>query len=66
MRRILADCCAGAAGGQATKEPAIIFTKSRRRIGFPKAHGPRSVRRLQQGFATREIGFNDQFALQKS
>jgi hypothetical protein len=66
MRRILADCCVRAADDQTIEEPAIILMKSRRRIAFPKAHGPRSVRRLQQGFATGEIGFNDQFAVQKS
>jgi hypothetical protein len=40
--------------------------KSRRRIAFPKAGTTPIKTRLQQGFATSEIGFNDQFALQKS
>jgi hypothetical protein len=43
--------------------------KSRRRIAFLKAQDcadHASKRRLQQGFATGEMGFNDKFALQKS
>jgi hypothetical protein len=31
------DCCARAARGHATDEPAIALTKSRRRIAHPKA-----------------------------
>jgi hypothetical protein len=40
--------------------------KSRRRIAFTKAGTTTNGTRLQQGFATGEMGFNDQFALQKS
>src|SRR6516165_10991710 len=45
-----------AANGQAAAELAIPFMKSRRRIALPKA-GTKPIRtRLQQGFATREMG----------
>jgi hypothetical protein len=40
--------------------------KSRRRIAFTKAGTTTNGTRLQQGFATGEMGSNDQFALQKS
>jgi hypothetical protein len=40
--------------------------KSRRRIAFTKARTTPNTTRLQQGFANGEMGFNDQFALQKS
>jgi hypothetical protein len=43
--------------------------KSRRRIAFPESSGPRRLMvccgQLQQGFATREMGFNSHFAKQK-
>jgi hypothetical protein len=39
----------------------------RRRIAYPKAQDYADFKvGLQQGFATSEIGLNDQFALQKS
>jgi hypothetical protein len=40
--------------------------KSRRRIAFPKAQLRDLALQLQQGFATREIGFRDQVAQQQS
>src|SRR5262249_36643761 len=40
--------------------------KSRRRIAFPKAGTTPIGARLQQGFATSEMGFRGQFAQQQS
>ena len=64
-RRMRLRCCALAANGQATADPAIPLMKSRRRIAFPKALLRRrwfATRRLQQGFTTGGMGFSAQFA----
>src|SRR5215467_1809201 len=64
-RRTAPTCCACAASGHATADPAIPVMKSRRRIAFPKA-GTTPIRtRLQQGFATDEMGFRGYFARQQ-
>jgi len=53
------------ASDQTTTEPATPLMKSRRRL--PQGSGPRQLRRrLQQGFATGEMGFRGQFARQQS
>jgi hypothetical protein len=55
-RRTLLDFCARAARGHGAADTAITLMKSRRRIAFPWP-GLRRIRRLQQGFATDEMGF---------
>src|SRR5215469_274735 len=58
MRRIRSSCCARAARGHATAEPATTLIKSRRRIAFHKTQGLRRLAmRLQQDFATGGMGF---------
>src|SRR6516164_5052835 len=59
-------CCARALSGQAAADPAIPLMKSRRRIAFTKAGTTPDRMRLQQGFATDEMGFRGQFAQQQS
>jgi hypothetical protein len=54
-----------AASGHAAADTAITLMKSRRRIAFPTASDHATLQ-LQQGFATSEMGCNNQFALQKS
>jgi hypothetical protein len=54
--------CASTCQGTTTIAPAIPLMKSRRRIA---ASRPKRGQ-LHQGFATSEMGVNDQFALQKS
>src|SRR3974377_1745904 len=66
MRYVFVDCCARAASGQAVAEPTITLMKSRRRIAFPEAWTTPNRTRLQQGFATDEIGFDGHFARQQS
>jgi hypothetical protein len=59
--------CARAASGQAALKPTIPLMKSRRRIAFVQGLGPRQIpSRLQQGFATGEMGFWGQGAGQQS
>jgi hypothetical protein len=65
IRRGVAGCCAGTASGHAAADPATTLMKSRRRIAFTKAGTTPNRTQLQQGFATGEMVFNDQFALQK-
>src|SRR5215472_16541914 len=50
-------CCARAASGHEVAEPTITLMKSRRRIALPKAGTTPTRTRLQQGFATGEMGF---------
>jgi hypothetical protein len=59
-------CCVRAASGQTVADPAITLMKSRRRIAFTKAGTTPNRTRLQQGFATGEMGFGGQFAQQQS
>jgi hypothetical protein len=58
-------CCAWATSGQAVADPTIAWMKSRRRIAFPEAQDSVTIQ-LQQGIAAGGMGFNGQFALQKS
>src|SRR3974377_2145233 len=54
----IAGCCARAESGQATAEPTIPLTKSRRRIAYPKAQDHADFQKgLHQGFAIDEMGF---------
>jgi len=46
--------------------PTITLMTSRRRIAFTKAGTTPNRTRLQQGFATGEMGFSGQFAQQQS
>jgi hypothetical protein len=64
-RRIRSGCCACAASGHEAADPAITLMKSRRRIALPEAGTTPSRTRLQQGFATDEMGFRDQAAQQQ-
>jgi hypothetical protein len=50
-------CCARAASGHTTVDPAINLMKSRRRIAFPKTGTSPTRTRLQQGFAIDEMRF---------
>jgi hypothetical protein len=59
-------CCARKVSGHAVADPTIALTKSRRRIAFTKAGTTPNGARLQQGFATDEMGFRGQFAQQQS
>jgi hypothetical protein len=59
-------CCARAASGHEMADPAITLIKSRRRIAFTKAGTTLTALRLQQGFATGEMGLRDQVAQQQS
>ena len=65
----IAGCCARAASGHAAVAPTIPLMNSRRRIAFPKAQDHAKFglqfRRSIQEIATGEIGFKEQFALQK-
>ena len=54
-------CCARAASGHVA-ETATTLMNSRRRITAPKAQEHADTCRLQQGFATGEMGFRGQFA----
>jgi hypothetical protein len=65
-RRTLLDFCPRAASGHAAADTAITLMKSRRRIAFPKAGTTPIKTRLQQGFATGEMGFDCHFAWQQS
>jgi hypothetical protein len=56
MRRMRPDCCARAESGHPAAELAIALMKSRRRIAFTKAGTTPNRTRLQQGFATEEMG----------
>src|SRR6516225_7753302 len=62
----IAGCCARAKSGQATAEPTIPVTKSRRRIAYPKAQDHADFQKgLQQGFTTGGIGSDRHFAWQQ-
>jgi hypothetical protein len=54
-----------AVSGQTATEPTVTLMKSRRRIAFTKAGTTLNRTRLQQGFATDEMGFRDQVAQQQ-
>jgi hypothetical protein len=58
----IAGCCARAAIGHATVDPAILVMKSRRHIAFPRlgehAKGGVQLRPSEQEIATSEMGFN--------
>jgi hypothetical protein len=59
--------CARAASGHVTAETTAALTKSRRRIASPKARNYATPPgRLQQQFATDEMGVRGQFAGQQS
>jgi hypothetical protein len=69
MRRIRSPCCARAASGHATADPAIPVTKSRVALPSPGS-GPRRIWLSTQAIKTgicdqRYGGKNGQFALQK-
>jgi hypothetical protein len=57
----IAGCCARAASGHATVDPAIPVMKSRRRIAFPRlgehTKGGVQLRPSEQEIATSEMGF---------
>jgi hypothetical protein len=55
----------GAATGEAITAPTVALMKSRRRIAFPKAGTTPIKTRLQQGFATSEMGFSGHIAWQQ-
>ena len=62
-------CCARAASGHTTADPAITLMKSRRRIAAPKAQGLCGLcfgMRLQQGFTTGGMGCARHLAWQQS
>jgi hypothetical protein len=51
-------CCARATSGQVAAEPTVTLMKSRRLIAFLERLGTAPITmRLQQGFATREMGY---------
>jgi hypothetical protein len=59
MRRTRSGCCARAASGHPTVEPTIPFTKSRRRIAFPKLGSAAFgflLRPSKQEFAASDMG----------
>src|SRR6185436_18709884 len=52
----IAACCARAASGQATADPAIPAMKSRRRIAFPRLGTTHSTQAIKTGICDQRYG----------